>query len=92
MEDIIDKDACSEDGRNVPSNVIDDVLRFPGSLLLPLTLLRWFFINAGRLKCGLDYGLRSQFDQSLWEVLKQGEYIGPRITSAFPSLGWRLRS
>lgn len=62
LEDIIDKDACPEDGRNVPSDVVDDVLLFPRSLLLPLTLLRWFLINPGRLKRGLDYRLGSQFD------------------------------
>ena len=62
LEDIIDKDACPEDGRNVPSDVVDDALLFHRSLLLPLTLLRRFFTNPRRLKCGLEDRLRSQFD------------------------------
>ena len=90
-QDIIDEDSRLEDGRDIPGDVVDNVLRFSWDLFPPLTRLRWFFMNLGGLECRLDDRLRGQFDQIFGEVFKQGERVGFRITFAFPIPGLGLR-
>jgi len=61
-EDIIDEEACLEHRRDVPCDVVDPVLRFLWNSSSPLVLLKWFFMNIRKLKCGLDDRLRGQFE------------------------------
>ena len=76
LKDIVDEDTCLEHHRDVPSDVVDTVLRFLWGLSFPLVSLWWFFVNMRGLKRGFDDRLRGQFGQIRREFSKQGECVG----------------
>lgn len=57
-QDIVDEDSCPENHRDIPGDVIYNVLRFLWSLLPPLASLRRVFIHIRGFKRGLDDRLR----------------------------------